>query len=218
MINEVNEKSVLECSRLKKELRKDMRGKIKKKFLFAEQINSAAKKATELFLDSDMYIHCEYLFTFVSMKNEIDTSLLIEQAVKDNKKIVLPRVLTGSQLMNFYILDSSISLADQLEITEPYKIKEPVKTLSKIYVNHFPEKSVFIIPGLAFSEDGRRLGKGCGFYDIYLSKLKASCSKKNMPTAFIGFGYSFQLIQNIPVCTTDFRLTHIITDQGIIQC
>ena len=64
-----------------------------------------------------------------------------------------------------------------------------------------------VVPGLAFSKDGARLGKGKGFYDFYIPRLlKSGCS---LFTA--GFAYCEQIVENIPVEKTDFFLDRIFT-------
>ena len=67
---------------------------------------------------------------------------------------------------------------------------------------------LIILPGVGFDLSGNRLGRGCGYYDRYLSNL-------NRKTILVGVGYDFQLIEEVPADRHDKRLSYIITNQGI---
>ena len=68
---------------------------------------------------------------------------------------------------------------------------------------------VILIPGLAFSEKGERLGRGKGFYDKYLSHYHG---------IKIGICFSEQLENEIPIEKHDIGLDYIVTDEKIINC
>lgn len=65
-----------------------------------------------------------------------------------------------------------------------------------------------VIPGIAFDSQLNRIGFGKGFFDYALSKM--NCPK-------IGLAYDFQIVQNVPVCPHDEKLTHIITPTKIYE-
>lgn len=67
---------------------------------------------------------------------------------------------------------------------------------------------VIIVPGLGFSSDGSRLGRGKGFYDRY---LESSTAIK------IGICFEAQLEQNIPTDPHDIKMDFVVTDQRILK-
>ena len=67
-----------------------------------------------------------------------------------------------------------------------------------------------IVPGLAFTATGARLGRGGGYYDRLLSR--ADCRAQ-----LIGLAYDFQIIAELPVEPHDPRVHQIITESGLIQ-
>ena len=67
-----------------------------------------------------------------------------------------------------------------------------------------------LVPGLAFDIMGNRLGFGAGYYDRFLSMVGPQ-------TLRIGIGYDWQIVETVPVGTHDIHLTHIITDQRLIE-
>ncbi|MGB1208553.1 MAG: 5-formyltetrahydrofolate cyclo-ligase [Paracoccaceae bacterium] len=70
---------------------------------------------------------------------------------------------------------------------------------------------VVIVPLVAFSQDGGRLGYGGGFYDRTLEGLRA-----RGPVLAIGFAYAAQQDDGVPLEATDQPLDMIITEQGIL--
>ena len=69
------------------------------------------------------------------------------------------------------------------------------------------EVSVWIVPGLAFTCDGRRIGYGGGWYDRFLSAASQGALK-------LGVAYSFQLVDSLPVEPHDVPLTAVISDSA----
>ncbi len=110
--------------------------------------------------------------------------------------------------MDFYYLDKTKELNEQLE-SGSFGIFEPKPTLPRVDLNDsLKDKKLFmIVPALAFTKDGQRLGKGMGFYDRYLPRLKATGAQ--LFTA--GLGYKEQLIKELPAEPTDFVLDAVIT-------
>jgi 5-formyltetrahydrofolate cyclo-ligase len=70
---------------------------------------------------------------------------------------------------------------------------------------------ILIVPLVAFSRTGGRLGYGGGFYDRTLESLRA-----RGPVLAIGFAYAAQEDPDLPLEPTDQPLDLIVTEQGII--
>ncbi|SHG96617.1 5-formyltetrahydrofolate cyclo-ligase [Marivita hallyeonensis] len=71
---------------------------------------------------------------------------------------------------------------------------------------------LLIVPLVAFSRDGGRLGYGGGFYDRTLEQLRSS-----RPTLAIGFAYAEQEATDLPLEPTDQPLDLIVTDRDVIE-
>lgn len=78
-------------------------------------------------------------------------------------------------------------------------------------VPEFLTPEILIVPLLAFTRSGHRLGYGGGFYDRTLEVLRAA-----RPTLAIGFAYDAQEAGQIPLEPTDARLDMIVTPTGVI--
>lgn len=67
------------------------------------------------------------------------------------------------------------------------------------------------MPGLGFTADGRRLGHGKGYYDKFLAK----CTKRfAQPPVTMGLALNEQILDEIPVTSTDYRLDYVINEQS----
>ena len=77
---------------------------------------------------------------------------------------------------------------------------------------NFFDPELLIVPLVAFDRQGGRLGYGGGFYDRTLEKLKM---KK--PVLAVGFAYSCQEIEQVPLEITDQSLDFVITEKAVLD-
>ncbi len=64
---------------------------------------------------------------------------------------------------------------------------------------------VVLVPGLAFTVGGERLGQGGGWYDRFLPEVRPDCTK-------IGVCFAPQVVESLPVEPHDVRLDHVVWD------
>ena len=64
---------------------------------------------------------------------------------------------------------------------------------------------VVIVPGLAFTPDGRRLGQGGGHFDRFLLRLRPDC-------VTVGVCFREQLLEQLPTAAHDVHVDHVVTD------
>lgn len=69
---------------------------------------------------------------------------------------------------------------------------------------------IILVPGLAFTRDGKRLGRGGGYYDRLLAH--PDCRAQRIAVAF-----DVQMVDHITVEFHDQRIHQIITESGLIQ-
>ena len=112
-------------------------------------------------------------------------------------RVVLPRVgdrADGTPEMEFF------DYAPQAMASGVYGIIEPQAGESC----RAEDIDFMVVPGVAFSSDGRRLGRGKGYYDRYLSQegFRAFC---------VGVCYACQLREDIPAEAHDKRVDAVIS-------
>ena len=119
----------------------------------------------------------------LSMENEVNTYPIIEKAWEEGKKVVVPKCNKEARTMSF----RKISNFDQLE-TVYMNLREPIPALTE-EVNA-DEIDLQIVPGVAYTERGERIGYGGGYYDRYLMHYKGKT---------LSLAYSFQMVDHIPI-------------------
>tara|TARA_B100001027_G_scaffold22738_1_gene13385 strand:+ start:173 stop:706 length:534 start_codon:yes stop_codon:yes gene_type:complete len=126
---------------------------------------------------------------------EINILQVLEKFEKKKFLISLPKIKKNSQ-MNFF----KWSVRDPLAINK-FGIPEPVS--KKV---EYPD--VLLVPLVAFDKDYNRVGYGGGFYDRYIKKIR-----KRKKVITIGFAYTFQKVNKIPINKYDIKLDFIITNK-----
>jgi 5-formyltetrahydrofolate cyclo-ligase len=66
---------------------------------------------------------------------------------------------------------------------------------------------VVVVPGLAYTADGRRLGQGGGHFDRFLLRLRRDC-------VTIGVCFHEQVVADLPTSAHDVHVHHVVTDQA----
>lgn len=69
---------------------------------------------------------------------------------------------------------------------------------------------VVIVPGLAFTAAGDRLGQGGGWYDRFLAEVRDDCIA-------VGVCFVEQIVESLPVEPHDVAVDHVVTDQGVVR-
>ena len=107
------------------------------------------------------------ILTYLSVRDEVDTRELVHLAWEAGKVVVTPRV-TGPRSLVWY----RVEVGDELEVSA-MGIEEPeARGERRVDPARLGERSIALVPGLAFDEMGYRLGYGGGFYDAFLERFK----------------------------------------------
>lgn len=167
----------------KKELRRQIREQ--KRAMSEEQINAASERLGALFLNCRQYKEAKTIYGYLPYNQEVRTVPMLEQAMKDGKRVAVPKCY-GDEMRFIYMDDLSKVEKGYANIPEP---------IADAPVANDPTALV-LMPGLAFTEDGKRMGYGGGFYDKFLA------SEPHHPT--VALCYDFQMVDNIP--TEDYDI------------
>ncbi len=68
---------------------------------------------------------------------------------------------------------------------------------------------VVIVPGLAFTREGQRLGQGGGWYDRFLIGVRGDCET-------VGVCFHEQLVDELPTLPHDVAVDRVVTDTGLV--
>ena len=156
---------------------------------------------------TEIYKKAEIILSYMALNDEVDLTKFHEQAISDGKKIFIPRIVPGTSLMDFY----EFTALKNLE-TGSYGIFEPKIDGLKFETSVHSEKILILVPGRAFSKNKLRVGRGKGYYDIYLSKLKKSNEENLILT---GVCFQIQILDKIPAEPHDIPMDFIITEENL---
>ncbi|MEO1059717.1 MAG: 5-formyltetrahydrofolate cyclo-ligase [Actinomycetota bacterium] len=67
-----------------------------------------------------------------------------------------------------------------------------------------------IVPGIAFTSSGDRLGQGGGWYDRFLSEVRTDC-------VTVGVCFFEQVVDDLPIEPHDVRVDVVVTERGVVQ-
>ena len=145
------------------------------------------------------------LFFFASFRTEVNTSLMIEQVLSAEKRLVLPKVDAGNRRLVLYEVETVGEL-----LPGYMGIPEPSITNAERHRN-IQDVDAVIIPGAVYDTSGNRIGYGGGYYDKLLSGLT-----NKIP--IIAPAYEEQVVDSIPEEPHDIKVHMIVTDRRVIWC
>jgi 5-formyltetrahydrofolate cyclo-ligase len=130
--------------------------------------------------------------------SEWDTRPLAQDALASGKTLVVPRVNNTTRMLELHAVGDIAS-----HVARGYRgIPEPLSTRRRIDA---AEVDWVLVPGVAFSADGRRLGYGGGYYDRLMATLAPATSR-------IAGAFDAQIAERIPAAAHDLRVDQIITE------
>lgn len=139
---------------------------------------------------------------YAPLHDEVNVEPLIRQLLSGGTRVCLPQVERASGR----IIPRLISSFDEQVTIGAYGIREPKGDCKIVPLD---EIEAVIVPGRAFDERCRRIGRGGGYYDRFLRELPES-------TCTIGVAFEFQVFDSVPVGEGDAPVDCIITEKRII--
>lgn len=179
--------------------KQEIRGRIKR-LRFAHPLAERDAKSREIekkLFSLDEFKKAEIVSIYISSKEEVETKNIIRKGFKMGKKIAVPSLKNNNPCM---------CLIDKNE--NPDNCTPFLKNNKKIVKTK--ELNLILVPGLAFDEKCRRLGRGKGYYDMFLKEAKGKIP-------LIALAYDFQILEEIPIESHDVSMDKVITNKRIIS-
>jgi len=161
----------------KASLRREIREK--KRAMTEQEIVRRSQKLAALFAQSQLYRNAKTIYGYLPYNQEVRTVPMLEQALKDGKRVAVPKVY-GETMKFIYLEDFSQIEKGFAGIPEPVA-DGPVAE---------DKTALVLMPGLAFTKCGDRMGYGGGFYDRFLAE------EPEHPT--LALCYDFQMVDSLP--------------------
>ncbi|MBW7957698.1 MAG: 5-formyltetrahydrofolate cyclo-ligase [Deltaproteobacteria bacterium] len=174
-----------------------------------EEVRKLSSMAEKRFLSTGFYRESRRIALYSSFGNEVLTDEIFAAAMRDGKEVFYPRIVRpggvecgfeNTRLLRFFRVWSLDELsAGSYELREPHAGNQ---------ASDASGLDLIVVPGVAFDEQGGRLGFGKGYYDAALAS--AGCPK-------IALAYEFQVVKvNIPLEPHDVPVSAIVTEKRII--
>ncbi|MEI4770905.1 5-formyltetrahydrofolate cyclo-ligase [Psychrobacillus sp. FJAT-51614] len=184
----------------KKELREEMK----------QQLSSLKKSSYEIFskeiersfITLQSVKQASTIGITISHFPEVDTEGIIRTLWEMGKTVVVPKCSPKERIMTFYKLESYNQLEKvYMHLLEPNPLVTTAVAPKDI--------DLLVVPGIAYSLSGHRIGYGGGYYDRFLMNYEGNK---------ISLAFDFQLRDDLEKESFDLPVDMIITDKQMIKC
>lgn len=158
----------------------------------------ASEEIEKYVMGSDYYHDANTIFCYLSIDTEPNTRNIISEAIKSGKRICVPMCTENYGMKAVRIFDMNNLRQNSYGIYEPVSDEEALE----------PEEIELVIaPCLSASKDGKRIGKGKGYYDRFLAKTET--------TPIIVLCFESLISEEIPIEKNDILADAVVTELGI---
>ena len=173
----------------KKALRREIREK--KRAMTEEEIVSRSEKLGALFAATEAYRNAKAVYGYLPYNQEVRTVPMLQKALEDGKRVAVPKVY-GDTMKFLWLEDLSQVEKSEMGIPEPVE-DGPVAD---------DKTALVLMPGVAFTQNGDRMGYGGGYYDRFLA------DEPDHPT--VALCYEFQMVGSLPTEEFDIPVDTVL--------
>lgn len=178
----------------KTEIRKEFRQKRRR--LTANDVSSLSEKIAERLIASEDFKRAKTVMLYKSVDNEVSLEGVLDSPLAENKIFAFPVCVSKTEIKAYIPKEWRKGAFGIIEPDPSVSIEVPPEDIDLI-----------ILPGVAFCEDGRRLGMGGGYYDRFLPKCK------NARTVMIAF--ECQKADELPCDGFDKKVDMVLTEKAV---
>jgi len=147
-----------------------------------------------------VYRSARRLAVYWAMPDEMPTAPLIRRAWEDGRELAIPAWDAATRSYRLAHFEADLPLE-----RGPHGIPQPAQPR---WMSHATIE-LWVVPGLAFSMAGVRLGRGGGWYDRLLAGVSAPR---------VGWALEGQIQAELPAASHDVRMHWIVTERRVIEC
>jgi 5-formyltetrahydrofolate cyclo-ligase len=169
----------------------------RRKALTPQVLDTRGLKVQARFLATPYYENAKTIALYAPIRGEVPTRDILIAALADGKTVCYPLSHVHGRILSFRAISSESEL-------EPGRlgVREPTNAADLVAVEKI---DLFVVPGLGFSRDGKRLGRGGGYYD---ATLKAALERSRR----VGLAFSDQVVDEIPINLDDVVMDLVVTE------
>jgi 5-formyltetrahydrofolate cyclo-ligase len=187
----------------KRALRRAMRER--RASLPAEERAGRSRQAAAHLLGLPEFAGARAIAGFSALPAELDPAEALAGAERRGAQVSLPRVSALRPRLRFHRTGGPGDLRPG-----PFGLSEPSADCPEVAAG---EIDLFLVPGLAFDAQGRRLGNGGGYYDEL-----AEVVRRGGRGLLVAVGFDFQLVETCPAGEGDAIVDCVVTDSRVVRC
>lgn len=169
--------------------------------------SSSAARMCAFLASAGFMAKATLLIGFIPIKDEPDIMPVMGFWLENGSRLMLP---VYDHEKKVYCLAEVSGLGSEWLVSGKYGILEPKPEIPRQSCPYdFDEHAVWLVPGMAFTRTGERLGRGKGYYDRLLNGTRATK---------VGVLTDSQILAHIPVQAHDAKMDYLLTETGIINC
>jgi 5-formyltetrahydrofolate cyclo-ligase len=139
---------------------------------------------------------------YAPIRGEVPTRDILIAALADEKVVCYPLSHVHGRILSFRAITSESELEPgRLGVREPNSASELVPV---------DQIDLFVVPGLGFTRDGKRLGRGGGYYDATLRAASARSRR-------VGLAFSDQVVGVLPTNQDDVDMDLVVTESESLR-
>jgi 5-formyltetrahydrofolate cyclo-ligase len=169
----------------------------RRKAMTPDLIDERGLKVQSRFLATPYYERARTVALYAPIRGEVPTRDILIAALQDGKVVCYPLSHVHGRILSFRAIKSESEL-------EPGRlgVREPTNSSELIPVDQI---DLFVVPGLGFTRDGKRLGRGGGYYDATLRAASARSRR-------VGLAFSDQIVEVMPATGDDVDMDLVVTE------
>jgi 5-formyltetrahydrofolate cyclo-ligase len=169
----------------------------RRKAMTPDLIDGRGLKVQSRFLASPYYQKARTVALYAPIRGEVPTRDILIAALQDEKIVCYPLSHVHGRILSFRAIKAEAEL-------EPGRlgVREPSNSSDLIPVDQI---DLFVVPGLGFTREGKRLGRGGGYYDATLRAASARSRR-------VGLAFNDQIISGIPTNGEDVDMDLVVTE------
>lgn len=174
----------------------------RRKAMTPDIIDERGLKVQARFLATPYYQKARTVALYAPIRGEVPTRDILIAALQDEKIVCYPLSHVHGRILSFRAIKSEAEL-------EPGRlgVREPSNSAELIPVDQI---DLFVVPGLGFTRDGKRLGRGGGYYD---ATLKAASARSRR----VGLAFSDQVVDTMPTNSEDVDMDLVVTEAETLR-
>jgi 5-formyltetrahydrofolate cyclo-ligase len=145
------------------------------------------------------YLEARTLALYAPIGTEVDVGEIARRAVARGARLAYPRVVHGDRCLSYALAEPAGLVPGPLGTLEPPPGAPGVPLAGLDFA---------VVPGVGFSLDGQRLGRGGGHYDATLGGMTRAVR--------IGVAFEAQLVPELPCEPHDAPVDALVTESRVL--